>query len=115
MTPPPSWPRTLAAWTLWLAVMGSCATGLVVALLIARPLTAQVVLDGALYALGFPLGYATVGLVLTLRRPANPIGWLYAASALAWSLIIPLGSWVHQLAREQRPCPWSPSSAPWPR
>jgi hypothetical protein len=22
------------------------------------------------------LGYATIGLVLSLRRPANPIGWL---------------------------------------
>jgi hypothetical protein len=77
----------------------------VVALVVARPLTAQVILDGALYALGFPLGYATVGLVLTLRRPTNPIGWLYAASALTWSLIIPLGPWVHQLAREQRSLP----------
>ncbi|HEY7607530.1 MAG TPA: hypothetical protein VID07_12260, partial [Actinomycetes bacterium] len=98
-------PRRLLAWALWAATMGGCAAGLVVALLVARPLTAQVLLDGALYALGFPLGYATVGLVLTLRRPANPIGWLYAASALTWSLIIPLGPWVDQLAREQRPLP----------
>jgi predicted nucleic acid-binding protein len=36
MTLPPSWPRTLAAWALWLAVMGSCAAGLVVALLVDR-------------------------------------------------------------------------------
>jgi hypothetical protein len=104
MTPQPR-ARTVAAWGLWLAVMANCAAGLVVTLLVARPLTAQVVLDGALYALGFPLGYATVGLVLTLRRPANPIGWLYAASALTWSLIIPLGPWVDQLARDQRPLP----------
>jgi hypothetical protein len=85
--------------------MAACAAGLVVALLVARPLTAQVLLDGALYAVGFPLGYATVGLVLTLRRPGNPIGWLYATSALVWSLIIPLGPWVDQLVREQRPLP----------
>jgi len=85
--------------------MAACAAGLLVALLVARPLTAQVLLDGALFALGFPLGYATVGLVLTLRRPANPIGWLYAASALTWSLIIPLGPWVNQLVRDQRPLP----------
>ena len=105
MTLPPK-ARPPAAWALWLVVMGSCAAGLVVALLVARPLTAQIVLDGALYALGFPLGYATVGLVLTLRRPANPIGWLYAASALTWSLIIPLGPWVDQLGQqEQRPLP----------
>ena len=55
--------------------------------------------------MGFPLGYAAVGLVLTLRRPANPIGWLFAASALTWSLIIPLGPWVDQLVRDQRALP----------
>jgi hypothetical protein len=96
---------TTLAWVPWLATMAACAAGLVVALLVARPLTAQVLLDGALFALGFPLGYATVGLVLTLRRPANPIGWLYAASALVWSTLIPLGPWVDQLIREQRPLP----------
>ena len=97
--------RTVLAWALWLATMGSCAAGLVVALLVARPLTAQVIGEGALFAFGFPVGFATVGLVLTLRRPANPIGWLYAASALTWSLIIPLGPWIDQLARDQRPLP----------
>ena len=97
--------RTVAAWVLWLATMGCCAAGLAVALVVARPLTAAVLLDGALFALGFPLGYAAVGLVLTLRRPANPIGWLFAASALTWSLIIPLGPWVDQLVRDQRALP----------
>jgi hypothetical protein len=51
--------RTALAWALWLATMASCLGGLVVALLVARPLTAQVVLDGALFAVA-PLGYATV-------------------------------------------------------
>jgi hypothetical protein len=102
---PQSRTRTVLAWALWLATMSGCVAGLVVALLVARPLTAQVIGDGALYALGFPLGYATVGLILTLRRPANPIGWLYAASALTWSLIIPLGPWIDQLVRDQRPLP----------
>ena len=102
---PQARPRTLPAWALWATTMGSCAAGLVVALLVARPLTAQVLLDGALFAVGFPLGYACVGLVLTLRRPANPIGWLYAASALTWSLTIPLGPWIDQLVRERRPLP----------
>jgi len=97
--------RTLLSWALWLGTMGSCVAGLVVALLVARPLTAQVLLEGALFAFGFPVGYATVGLVLTLRRPGNPIGWLYAASALTWSLIIPLGPWIDQLVRDQRPLP----------
>ena len=97
--------RTLLSWALWLATMGSCVAGLVATLLLARPLTAQILVEGALFAFGFPVGYATVGLVLTLRRPANPIGWLYAASALTWSLIIPLGPWIDQLARDQRPLP----------
>ena len=56
----------------------------------------------------------TIGLVLTLRRPANPIGWLYAASALTWSLIIPSTrgwtSWSGTSAR----FPCSPSWSPWP-
>jgi hypothetical protein len=52
---------------------------------------------GAGAALAFPLGYATVGLVLGLRRPANPIGWLYAASGLVWSLIIPVEPWLNTL------------------
>jgi hypothetical protein len=100
----PSRTGKVLVWALWLASMGCCAAGLVVALLVARPLTAQVVLDGALFAFA-PFGYATVGLVLTLRRPANPIGWLYAASALIWSLIIPLDPWLDQLVRDQRPLP----------
>jgi hypothetical protein len=58
-----------------------------------------------LFALGFRFGYATVGLVLTLRRPANPIGWLYAAAALTWSLVIPLGPWLDQLVRDRQPLP----------
>jgi hypothetical protein len=75
---------------LWLITFGFCAAGLVVILVVTRPLTAAVLAEGAAFALVFPLGYATVGLVLGLRRPANPIGWLFAASGLVWSLTIPL-------------------------
>jgi hypothetical protein len=39
MTLPPRTRRVLA-WALWLASMSCCAAGLVVALLVARPLTA---------------------------------------------------------------------------
>ena len=95
----------MLAWGLWLVTFGCCAAGLVVTLALIRPLTFGVLADGASYALAFPLGYATVGLVLSLRRPANPIGWLYAASALTWSLIIPLGPWVDLLFRDHRPLP----------
>jgi hypothetical protein len=55
----------------------------VVTLLVTRPLTAEVLAQAAAFAMAFPLGYATVGLVLGLRRPGNPIGRLFAASGLA--------------------------------
>jgi hypothetical protein len=95
----------LVAWALWLATFGCCAAGLVVALAVIRPLTVAVLAEGAARALVYPLGYASIGLVLTLRRPANPIGWLYAAAGLVWSLPIPGGPWVDQLVAEQRPLP----------
>jgi hypothetical protein len=66
--------------------MGCCAAGLVAAVLWVRPLGLGLLTRGAGTALAFPVGYASVGLVLSLRRPANPIGWLYAASGLAWAL-----------------------------
>jgi hypothetical protein len=97
--------RTTLAWSLWLATFGCCAAGLVGTLLLTRPLTLAVLAAGAAYALAFPLGYGTIGLVLTLRRPANPIGWLYAASGLVGSLAIPLDPWVDRLIRDHRPLP----------
>jgi hypothetical protein len=72
--------RALVAWCLWAATMSACAAGLVVTLVVTRPLTAGVLVEGAAFAVAFPLGYATIGLVLGLRRPANPIGWLFATS-----------------------------------
>ncbi len=65
--------RTVLAWSLWLAAFGCCAAGLAVTLAVTRPLTFGVLAEGAARALVYPLGYATIGLVLSLRRPANPI------------------------------------------
>ena len=42
---------------------------------------------------------------MSLRRPANPIGWLYAAAGLVWSLAIPWDPWLVQLVAEHRPLP----------
>jgi two-component system NarL family sensor kinase len=42
---------------------------------------------------------------MALRRPANPIGWLFAASGLAWSVTIPFDPWVTQLILDHRPLP----------
>jgi hypothetical protein len=97
--------RTIAAWSLWLATFGCCLGGLVVTLAVSRPLTVGVLAEGAAFALAFPLGYATVGLVVSLRRPANPIGWLYAAAGLAWSWSIPFDPWITQLLHDHRPLP----------
>jgi hypothetical protein len=97
--------RTILAWSLWLATFACCLGGLVVALAVTRPLTVGVLAEGAAFALAFPLGYATVGLVLSLRRPANPIGWLYAAAGLTWSWSIPFDPWITQLLQDHRPLP----------
>jgi hypothetical protein len=97
--------RTVLAWGLWLATFGCLAAGLAVTLAVVRPLTLRVLGAGAVEAVTFSLAFATVGLVLCLRRPANSIGWLYAAAGLAGSLTTPLAPWVDQLLAEQRPLP----------
>jgi hypothetical protein len=96
--------RTLLAWLVFLATFACLAGGLVVTLLVTRPLTTDAVVDGAFDGAIWLL-FATVGLVLTLRRPANPIGWLYAAAGLVWTFYIPWDPWVDQLLRSGRPLP----------
>jgi hypothetical protein len=109
--PIPTRTRTMLAWSLWLATLGCCAGGLAVTLAVVRPLTVAVLAEGAARALVYPLGYATVGLVLSLRRPDNPIGWLYAAAGLMWSLAIPGEPWVAQQVAEDRPLPLAAQAA----
>ena len=65
--------RTMLAWLLFLVTLGCLAAGLVAALLLVRPLTAGVLAGGALGALLY-LGFAVIGLVLSLRLPANRSG-----------------------------------------
>jgi hypothetical protein len=96
--------RTVLAWSLWLATLGCLAGGLVVTLLVTRPLTADVLVDGAFEGAIWLL-FATVGLVLTLRRPENPIGWLYAAAGLVWTVYVPWDPWADQLVVAGRPLP----------
>ena len=103
----------MQAWLLFAATLACLLGGLVVTLAVVRPLTREVIVNGAFEG-SFWLLFATIGLVLTLRRPANPIGWLYAASALTWSLIIPsTRGWTGWSGTSARfPC--SPSWSPWP-
>jgi hypothetical protein len=96
--------RTVQAWLLFAATLACLLGGLVVTLAVVRPLTREVIVDGAFEG-SFWLLFATIGLVLTLRRPANPIGWLYAAAGLVWSAYIPVDPWVDELQRSGRPVP----------
>ena len=98
--------RTLQAWLLFAATLACLLGGLVVTLFVTRPLTREVLVDGAFEG-SFWLLFATIGLVLTLRRPANPIGWLYAAAGLVWSASIPVDPWLDQLQRSGWPLPLS--------
>jgi hypothetical protein len=97
--------RTVLAWSLWLATFGCLAGGLVATLIWTRPLSAGVLVEGAANAFVFWLPFATIGLVLALRRPANPIGWLYGAAGLLWTLTVPWDPWVDQLIATHRPLP----------
>jgi hypothetical protein len=96
--------RTLLAWSLWLATFCCLLGGLVVTLFLTRPLTADVLATGAFNGACWLL-FATIGLVLTLRRPENPIGWLYAAGGLVWSVYVPFDPWVDALQAADRPLP----------
>jgi hypothetical protein len=102
--------RTQLAWLLFLATVGCLAGGLLATLLVTRPLTADVLLQGAGDAVPWML-FAVIGLVLTRRRPANPIGWLYAAAGLVWTAYIPWDPWVDQLQVTGRPLPLAASLA----
>ncbi len=110
--------KTLVAWSLWLASLGCCAGGLLATLLWVRPFTLGLLAQRAAQAVAYPLGYATIGLVLGLRRPANPIGWLYAASGLLWALVIPFAP-LAVLVHDPQSLPlalqlaWVPSSLIW--
>jgi hypothetical protein len=110
--------KALLAWSLWLASLGCCVGGLLATLLWIRPLTLGLLAQAAAGVLAYPLGYATIGLVLGLRRPANPIGWLYAASGLLWALVIPFAP-LAALVHDPQSLPlalqlaWVPSSLIW--
>ena len=99
------------AWALWLVTFGCCAAGLLITLAVYRPLTVAVLVEGAVYAFFFVLGFATVGLVLALRRPGNPIGWLYGAAGLAWAYTIPVGPGSTSSSASTGRCRSSPRSS----
>jgi hypothetical protein len=103
--------REVLAWALWLVTFGCCAAGLLVTLATVRPLTLRVLAEGAMYAFFFVLGSATVGLVLALRRPGNPIGWLYGAAGLAWAYTVPVSPGSTSSSASAARSRWSPRSS----
>jgi hypothetical protein len=97
--------RRALAWSLWVATVAGGVIGLLSIVAWTRPLTLAVVLRGTADTIVLPVGFATIGLVLAQRRPGNPIGWLFAASGLAWCLMACGTPWVLHLAGEHRPLP----------
>jgi hypothetical protein len=105
--------RTRLAWLVFGATFACLVGGLVVTLFVTRPLTAQVLVNGAFEGAIWLL-FATIGLVLTLRRPGNPIGWLYAGAGLAWTLSIPWDPGSTSCSAATARCRRPPSWPPWP-
>ena len=73
-------PRTasLLAWSLWALCLALAAALLV----LVRANDPSWFVDQPFYAVGF-LAFLTVGTLVASRRPANPIGWIFCAVALA--------------------------------
>ncbi len=97
--------RSVLAWSLWVTTLAGVVVGLLTTLAWTRPLTWVVLVRSGAETVAFPLGFATIGLVLALRRPGNPIGWLYSAAGLAWCLMSCGQPWLAHLVRDQRPLP----------
>jgi hypothetical protein len=62
------------AWLLLLVTLACCAAGLLVTPAITGPVILAVLAEGAAFTLAYPLGYATIKLVLSLRQPAAAAG-----------------------------------------
>jgi hypothetical protein len=97
--------RAVLAWLLWLLALVCSVGGLVGVAVWTGPLTLERLAQGTFVILTLQLGLATIGLVLALRRPGNPIGWLYLATGLVWSLWAPSSPWLDYLVRGHHPLP----------
>jgi hypothetical protein len=74
------------AWALWIASLALLTLGLLFLLLSASaPIPPGFGFRGV--DLIFGLAFSTVGVVIGLRRPANPIGWLFGAAGLVFALV----------------------------
>jgi hypothetical protein len=74
------------AWALWLASLALLALGAFFLLLsVSMPIPPIFGFRGV--DLIFGSAFSTVGVVIALRRPANPIGWLFGAAGLVSALV----------------------------
>jgi hypothetical protein len=97
--------RSALAWLLWLTALSCSVGGLLAVHVWTGPLTLETLAQGAVVILTLQLGLATVGLLLALRRPGNPIGRLYLATGLVWSLWAPSAPWLDHLIAGHHPLP----------
>jgi hypothetical protein len=74
------------AWALWLASGGLLALG---GLLLVLSASTSIRLTFGFRGVDLILGaaFSTVGVVIALRRPANPIGWLFGATGLGFAVV----------------------------
>ncbi len=99
----PSRSRAGLAWLVFLVTFACLLGGLVVTLLVTRPLTVDALVDGAVEGAMWLL-FAIIGLVLTLRRPGNPIGWLTSLDCCLSATCSPTRCCCHSRWRSRWRC-----------
>jgi len=96
----------VVAWGLWLATMSLCAAGLVVTLVVTRPVTAAVLAEGGRVRAGVPARLCHRGAGAGAAAAGQPDRLaVRRLGALIWSLTIPFDPWVDQLMLDHRPLP----------
>ena len=100
----------LIAWALWLASLALLALGGFFLLLSAStPIPPAFGFRGV--DLIFGLAFSTVGVVIALRRPANPIGWLFGAAGLVFAVVGFAGQYTTYAVLTRPGSPLGPEAA----
>jgi hypothetical protein len=98
------------AWALWLASLGLLALGgLLLVLSASTPIRLTFGFRGVDLILG--AAFSTVGVVIALRRPANPIGWLFGATGLGFAVVEVAGEYAVYAVLTNPGLPLGPEAA----
>jgi hypothetical protein len=98
------------AWALWLASLALLALGGLFLLLSASiPIPPSFGFRGV--DLVFGLAFSTVGVVIALRRPSNPIGWLFGAAGLVFAVVGFAGQYATYAVLSRPGSPLGPEAA----